>query len=146
MLRKVDIIILAFCVILPLACTMLISSPNVLVVDGRHNIAYAGAINQIYGEGLQKVSDETARLANTYIADQNPGQIVLLDPTAENVKDFVELANYHNAKLIIGSTSNEVELKSNLFEIGLDSKKVQFRTNQDWDPDNIKNLGKGYTY
>lgn len=146
MLKKIDIFILAFCVILPLACTVLISSPKTLVVDGSNNIAYDGAINQIYGKGLQKVSDETARLANAYIADQNPKQIVLLDPTPQNVKDFTELANYHNTRLIIGSATNETELKSNLFELGLDNKKVQFQTNQDWDPDNYKNIGKGYTY
>lgn len=145
-MKKADIFVLAFCIILPLACTMLISSPNVLVVDGRYNIAYDGAINQIYGEGLQKVSDETARLANAYIADQGPKQIVLMDPTPQNVQDFSELANYHNAKLIIGSATNEAELKSKLFEIGLDNKKVKFQTNQDWDPDNYKNIGKGYTY
>lgn len=123
-----------------------ISPKTTLVVDGKNNIVCTEAINQIYNNGLESVSHETARLANAYIADQDPGQIVLLDPTAENVKDFVELANYHNAKLIIGSTSNEVELKSNLFEIGLDNKKVQFQTNQDWNPDNIRNLGKGYTH
>ncbi len=122
------------------------TTPKTLVIDGNNNIAYAGAINQIYGEGLQKVSDETARLANAYIADQGPKQIVLLDPTPQNIKDFSELANHHNAKLIIGSATNEAELKSKLFEIGLDNKKVKFQTNQDWDPDNYENIGKGYTY
>jgi hypothetical protein len=141
------IALLAILAIAIFAGIMLASSPKTtLVVNGNNNIAYTGAINQIYGEGLQKVSNETARLANAYIADQDPGQIVLLDPTAENVKDFVELAQYHNAQLIIGSVSNETELKSQLFELGLDNKKVQFQTNQDWDPDNYENIGRGYTY
>ncbi len=122
------------------------TTPKTLVIDGNNNIAYAEAINKIYNSGLSRVSNETARLANAYIDDQDLGQIVLLDPTAENVKDFVKLAQYHNAQLIIGSVSNETELKSQLFELGLDNKKVQFQTNQDWDPDNYENIGRGYTY
>lgn len=144
---NLKIALLAILAIAIFAGIMLASSPKTtLVVNGQKNIVYEEAINKVWSNGLSEVSEETARLANSYISACGPKQIVLLDPTPQNVKDFSELANYHNAKLIIGSTSNEVELKSNLFEIGLDSKKVQFRTNQDWDPDNYKNIGKGYTY
>lgn len=122
------------------------TTPKTLVIDGNNNIAYAEAINKIYNSGLSRVSNETARLANAYIDDRDPDQIVLLDPTPQNVKDFSELANYHGARLIIGSTTNEVDLKSKMFELGLDNKKVQFQTNQDWDPDSYENIGKSYTY
>jgi len=122
------------------------STKTTLVIDGKNNIAYTGAINKIYNEGLQAVSHETARLGNAYISDQGVNQIVLIDPTPQNVQNFYELANYHGAKLIIGSATNETELKSQIFELGLDNKKVQFKTDQDWDPDNYKNLKNGYTY
>lgn len=126
---------------------MLASSPKTtLVVNGQKNIVYEEAINKVWSNGLSEVSEETARLANSYISACGPKQIVLLDPTPQNVKDFSELAQYHNAKLIIGSATNETELKSKLFEIGLDNKKVNFQTNQDWDPDNYENIGRGYTY
>lgn len=122
------------------------SNKTTLVIDGKNNVAYTGAINQIYTQGLKKVSDQTARFANSYIADRSPENIVLLNPTIQNIVDFYELAQYNGARLIIGSTPNETELKSNLFELGLDNKKVKFKTNQDWDPDNYKNIGNGYTY
>lgn len=146
-MRNIKIILLTLLTLAIFAGIMLASSPKTtLVVNGQKNIVYEEAINKVWSNGLSEVSEETARLANSYISACGPKQIVLLDPTPQNVKDFSELAQYHNAKLIIGSVSNETELKSKLFEIGLDNKKVQFQTNQDWDPDNYKNIGKGYTY
>lgn len=145
--RSIKQLALVTIVLVIISAIALASSTKVtLVVDGNNNIAYSGAINQVWNNGLSEVSEETARLANSYISACGPKQIVLLDPTPQNIKDFSELANYHNAKLIIGSTPNETELKSNLFELGLDNKKVKFKTNQDWDPDNYKNIGNGYTY
>ena len=146
-MRNIKIILLTLSA-LTISAGIILATSNktTLVIDGKNNIAYNKAINEIYDDGLETVSHETARLANAYIADQGPKQIVLMDPTPQNVQDFSELANYHNAKLIIGSATNEAELKSKLFEIGLDNKKVKFQTNQDWDPDNYKNIGKGYTY
>lgn len=146
-MKNINTIVIALIALLLFAGIMLATSPRTtLVIDGKNNRTYAEAINNVYSHGLEKVSNETARLANAYISDQGANQIVLIDPTPQNVRDFYELAQHNNAQLVIGSANNEAELKSQLFEIGLDSKKVQFRTNQDWDPDNYENIGKGYTY
>jgi len=145
--RSIKQLALVTIVLVIISAIALASSTKVtLVVDGNNNIAYSGAINQVWNNGLSAVSDETAKLTNSYISDHGPDQIVLLDPTAENVKDFAELAQYHNAQLIIGSASNEAELKSQLFELGLNKKQVQFQTGRDWDPDSYENIGKRYTH
>lgn len=146
-MENIKILVIALVALLIFAGIMLAtSSKTTLVIDGKNNGTYAEAINNVYNHGLEKVSNETARLANVYIDDCNPSQIVLINPTVQNIKDFYGLCNYHNIRLIIGSTPNEVELKSQLFESGLNNKEIRFQTNQDWAPDNYKNIGKGYTY
>jgi hypothetical protein len=149
-MKKLDniLLLLVVIVVLTILAGIILESlsKTTLIVDGQNNVAYAKAINEIYKKGLRNVSEETARLANAYVADCNPKQLVLLDPTVQNVKDFYELANYHKAKLVIGSTSNEVELKVQLFESGFSGKKIHFQIDQDWDPDSPKNLKRNYTY
>ncbi|HPX64544.1 MAG TPA: hypothetical protein PLP70_00890, partial [bacterium] len=107
-----------------------------LIIDGQNNIAYGGAINTVFWEGLDSVDYETARLVNTYLKDRAADYVVLINPpSARTVLDFYNLAKVHGARLIIGDTPNEKELKAELFNSTLSNKEIKFQTNQEWKPD-----------
>ncbi|HRS73012.1 MAG TPA: hypothetical protein P5278_00780 [Patescibacteria group bacterium] len=135
--KKVKKILIALVTILIVTLAVLIASPKqYLIIDGQNNIAYGGAINTVFWEGLDNVSYETAHLANAYLEDQTIDYIVLINPpSAKTVLDFYKLATAHGAKLIIGDTLNEKKLKSELFDLNLSNKQVRFQTNQEWRPD-----------
>ncbi len=135
--KKVKTICVGLGIIMVIALILLITSPKqYLIVDGYNNVAYNGAINTVFREGLSGVDYETAHLANAYIEDIGANYVVLIDPpNVKTVMDFYNLARAHGAKLIIGDTSNEKELKTELFNLGFSDKKIQFKTNQEWKPD-----------
>jgi len=135
--KKVKKILIALVTILIVTLAVLIASPKqYLIIDGQNNIAYGGAINTVFWEGLDSVDYETARLVNTYLKDRAADYVVLINPpSARTVLDFYNLATVHGAKLIIGDTPNEKELKSELFNLNLSNKQVRFQTNQEWKPD-----------
>jgi len=139
--KKVKIILMALGImaIIALVVSLTIPPKQYLIVDGYNNVAYGGAINTVFHEGLDSVDYETAHLANAYIEDTGANYIVLIDPpNVKTVMDFYNLARAHGAKLIIGDTSNEKELKAELFNLGFSGKKIIFKTNQEWKP-NWKN-------
>lgn len=135
--KKVKKILIALVTILIVTLAVLIASPKqYLIIDGQNNIAYGGAINTVFWEGLDSVDYETARLVNTYLKDRAADYVVLINPRdVRTVLDFYNLATVHGAKLIIGDTPNEKELKSELFNLNLSNKQVRFQTNQEWRPD-----------
>ncbi len=135
--KKVKKILIALVTILIVTLAVLIASPKqYLIIDGQNNIAYGGAINTVFWEGLDSVDYETARLVNTYLKDRAADYVVLINPPdVRTVLDFYNLAKVHGAKLIIGDTLNEKELKSELFNLNLSNKQVRFQTNQEWRPD-----------
>lgn len=135
--KKVKKILIALVTILIVTLAVLIASPKqYLIIDGQNNIAYGGAINTVFKEGLDNVDHDTARLANAYLKDRAADYVVLINPPdVRTVLDFYNLAKVHGAKLIIGDTLNEKELKSELFNLNLSNKQVRFQTNQEWRPD-----------
>lgn len=135
--KKVKIILMALGImaIIALVVSLTIPPKQYLIVDGCNNIAYKGAINTVFNEGLDSADYEPARIAHTYIADRAVDYVVLINPSVENVLDFYSLAKEHGAKLIIGDTSNEEELKAELFNLGFSGKKIKFKTNREWKPD-----------
>jgi len=121
------IITLVVCITLP---------KQYLIVDGQNNIAYGGAINTVFNEGLDNVDNAKAHLANAYLEDMGVDYIVLIDPpSTRTVVDFYNLAKAHGAKLIIGKTSNEEKLKAALFNASLSNKQIIFKTDREWEPD-----------
>ncbi|HOE80897.1 MAG TPA: hypothetical protein PLA38_02665 [bacterium] len=135
--KKVKKILIALVTILIVTLAVLIASPKqYLIIDGQNNIAYGGAINTVFWEGLDSVDYETARLVNTYLKDRAADYVVLINPpSARTVLDFYNLAKVHGARLIIGDTPNEKELKAELFNSTLSNKEIKFQTNQEWKPD-----------
>lgn len=135
--KKVKILLIALGAALIITLVVCITLPKqYLIVDGQNNIAYGGAINTVFWEGLDSVDYETARLVNTYLKDRAADYVVLINPRdVRTVLDFYNLATVHGAKLIIGDTPNEKELKSELFNLNLSNKQVRFQTNQEWRPD-----------
>jgi hypothetical protein len=135
--KKVKILLIALGAALIITLVVCITLPKqYLIVDGQNNIAYGGAINTVFHEGLDNVDHDTARLANAYLKDRAADYVVLINPRdVRTVLDFYNLATVHGAKLIIGDTPNEKELKSELFNLNLSNKQVRFQTNQEWRPD-----------
>ena len=135
--KKVKKILIALVTILIVTLAVLIASPKqYLIIDGQNNIAYGGAINTVFHEGLDNVDHDTARLANAYLKDRAADYVVLINPRdVRTVLDFYNLATVHGAKLIIGDTPNEKELKAELFNSTLSNKEIKFQTNQEWKPD-----------
>ena len=135
--KKVKILLIALGAALIITLVVCITLPKqYLIVDGQNNIAYGGAINTVFHEGLDNVDHDTARLANAYLKDRAADYVVLINPPdVRTVLDFYNLAKVHGARLIIGDTPNEKELKSELFNLNLSNKQVRFQTNQEWRPD-----------
>ena len=136
--KQAKIIMMTLVIMIVIGVVILVATdkPRYLIVDGWHNIAYEGAINTVFNEGLDNVDNAKAHLANAYLEDMGVDYIVLIDPpSTRTVVDFYNLAKAHGAKLIIGKTSNEEKLKAALFNASLSNKQIIFKTDREWEHD-----------